>query len=237
MVEYASDDLKMDEGFCEALLKYPSMRHTPIYNMIFEVHNTNAVLRLIKIGPTLRYIPYHYKDMKELFIITVEKGNPEIVAQMDCALESDIEFIKSLINISASCYRYLPETCRENKNITRYAVHLDKDLLQYAGEKIRNDTEFCNALMREICAFPPCCELTPSIPYCTENNPIRFAHYSVINNADIMRKAIKEDTNAFQYASEELRANKEFVKFALELNPRLILFVNPKLWNEFTYLY
>lgn len=257
MFQHAALKLIMDINFCIKILK--NGRNVQcIYALLFEYHPASNLVKIITLGPVVNYIPLNHRDNKELFLTTLKKGNVKIVKQLSNTLTKDVEFVKSLISLNVECYEHLPEICRDNEDITRCAVHLDKEMLQYASHRLRDDVEFRKKLMDEMRKFfPPTStcwynahgvchiHLYPTGPYrsCVANSKnklicsVKHACLEVLNDLTFMQSAVQTNPEAFEYATEELRANKEFVKFALKLHPKLIVHVDPKLWNEFAYLY
>ena len=123
-----------------------------------------------------------------------------LVGRLSPELRADIDIMTLAVSKYGRSLQYASDELKDDNNIVTLAVNRDGDALQYASERLRDDKSLA------LIAIEKCKDVRSLVPVLS---------FELKADIDIMSLAINKDVRVFQYASEELRGNKEFVLFAI----------------------
>lgn len=201
--------IMVKRGHCEIVKEMDSSIHSDV----------KFIKSLVQLNPRCyEHLPEIYHDNEEITKLAISTSFVTWLRFASVRLRSDPkmhEYIESFqVPIPyGSLIDYAP---LKERNYIKASI---AERIAYAHPSLLSDADF----MREIIAVYPAA--------------LKHASPTLLDNDAFMRDVITNRPSKFEYASDRLRSDKDFVKFALELDTSLIIYVNPELWNAFSYLF
>lgn len=112
-----------------------------------------------------------------------------------------------------------PKEIRNNVDFMKSAIILHPELIMYAGDVVGNNYEFAEFIVR------------------VDGKYLRYLSGELRNNKDIVKLAVCNGywyytPTSFEFASDELKNNKEFVLELLDVSPSIYEYVSIELKND-----
>lgn len=117
----------------------------------------------------------------------------------------DFRWARDQVQHNGMTLKYLPEEFRDNDEIVRLAVIQSGAAFMFASERLRNDSDMVLLAIQH-----------------GDKSVLDYAGWPVLDDEYFAYKVMDYYPLAMQYLSDRLRRDREFVKFAIERDGRLI---------------
>lgn len=134
---------------------------------------------------------------------------------------SEVEWI-ALVKENPLLLSSAPKEIRSNKNVVLAAVSNNGKALQYASDELRNDRDVVLA----------------AVSY--SGDSIQYASAELMNDKELLQKALSEPRMgrfAFEYISEELRNDPDFIRLAIYANYKILEYLDPETQKQYAEIY
>ena len=209
-----SDILKNDKDIVYTAIKYCPQTGHIMKNMPNELKNDRAfMIRLInEFSGIYPKISLKLQKDKEIANLAFSKyGEGKKYADNSIMKK---EKTLSIVLGDGSKLHSLSDEFKNDKDVVIYAIYGERGFtaFDYIGDTLKNDKEFMN-LMKKL----------------KESNiSLKYAPVDIRNNRDIIKRYICEEgrTEEFQYASDKIRNDKEFIIDLIEQNSEELFIVD-----------
>lgn len=188
-------------------------------------------------GSCLEFAPDEFKEDKELVLIAVGTGDAFIHASEE--LQQDKEIILKALEWDSSIVEDLDEDFYEDLEVMYKAIERDEANFEYLIEELQEDREIaleCLKLNGEVYAFL-CDEFKEDAEMieaaiksgCSLQTIIQEIedYEDVVSDIELVASAIKNNNGSeIQYASKELRNDKELIEYAIEHKLHVLAYID-----------
>lgn len=187
------------------------------------------ILSLIKINPKcFEFLSAKCRDNAEITRVAVLTDH-SMFQYASNRLKDDITMVHIALHANPSTFQCVSDRLKRTIEIAQIAVCADLSIFEHIDITLKNDINFRRTVLKIIL------ESTKSKPQMSYID----AHYTDIyyDCATRMKKLIFLIPYAFFLASDRLRADKAFLREVLKLRPKLLINIDPKMWNDFADLF
>ena len=144
-------------------------------------------------------------------------GNRLEWSDVPCQLQEDCDFVKQAIRRKPSLYMELSEDLKENRDVAFEALNAVQD------DVILEATDRVPELLEDRAAM-----LALAKNWCSDvfQETLQFSPDHIRSDKEVMIEAIKNDSIAFEYCSDELQQDLDVVKAAIEASPTCLYLVS-----------
>lgn len=228
--EYRDDD---------NLMKLAVRRNSLAYNFVsdrLKADRYTASLALVDAKPEIwRAVPESLKQDDEFLTPLILRN----CSLLQFALHDQIEVVRSCANRDVSSFQYAVPSIRNNTLLLRDLLRTKPELLQYAGEDVRNDKEFILSLLPEYRIKPSFIGMKlqrdPDVAVAfLETDPALYRLFSeeLRNDEQVSRLAIQQSLLLFEFVGEELKDDDFFVGEVVQQNGSLIRFASERIRGD-----
>lgn len=236
---FSNDSLKSDKLFALMALNSHSMNYKflseslkedkqIIKNAVFS--NGNAQYNC------LEYLPLKYKDDKKFmtFYIKCDGRNINFVSNK---LKKDLELTYLAINTTPYAVEFIDNEYKDNEKLICRLLNKNIRCFEYISERLRNDKKIiikCIKILQSL-SIKKSSEFDKTFEF---EAAILLRYTSPINRSDkeIVLPLITLNGYALQYASNELKQNKEIVYAAISNCPESYIYADEKFFEDKDFL-
>jgi hypothetical protein len=220
----------------ELIIKaYKQFGRHAIYDNHLSIKMTEMLWLIDYDIKAIEYIGYDLRKSDE-FYLEVAKINPKLLKKING--NKDKNLMINCIKANSSCFSYLPEFVRKDRDIVLEVARIDgRELIhsfffendeEIAYEAIKSNGMALEAFGHKIRDNEEYVKLAVSkSPWALQYASNRFK-----DNKEIIEMAIKQNGSTLIYASDRLKDNKGLAKKAVTSNPFAFQFVSDRLKDD-----
>ncbi|EFC46582.1 predicted protein [Naegleria gruberi] len=235
-LKFASAELQNDKSLLQEALLYD----TGNYNYASEELKTDKEILEFLIGRDgcyFEYAPESWKNSRDFVVKAIRNSMSNISDFLGYSLKEDRDLILEYVRRIGSIEE-IPQEYKQDRDIVLEAVQLDGNNLKYASHSLQQDRELLIVAVRNGLSLRNIneSELDREIVYeaCRyDTHPLKYVPEEYRDEEEIVQAiAFSENASSFEYVSERLRNNIDFIRKLTRINGYLIQYIPKYLRND-----
>ncbi|EFC36845.1 predicted protein [Naegleria gruberi] len=235
-LKFASAELQNDKSLLQEALLYD----TGNYNYASEELKTDKEILEFLIGRDgcyFEYAPESWKNSRDFVVKAIRNSMSNISDFLGYSLKEDRDLILEYVRRIGSIEE-IPQEYKQDRDIVLEAVQLDGNNLKYASHSLQQDRELLIIAVRNGLSLRNIneSELDREIVYeaCRyDTHPLKYVPEEYRDEEEIVQAiAFSENASSFEYVSERLRNNIDFIRKLTRINGYLIQYIPKYLRND-----
>lgn len=238
-VPYIGSELELDKEVLELVINEVPRIMQRVDRLILDKDWVVKVMKKCN-GRAFKYLPETLRRDKDFVLKVIDR---DVYTFLDKKLKRDRDVFWAAMERQPEIFYDAPQDMRSDAEVAKRMLKLNANSYSNLSYELRANKEIL-ALALRFCKEQNVCTISEKIPYelrtrevalkCIEINGMELQYYwNFQDDEALVCKAVTNNSDAFEYASERLRNNKEIAMIALTKDSNAPCYLSEKLCDDY----